>query len=61
MRNRFISFVLILFTTVFFSSCSIFPNMGNHNGYSPQHHKKKKTKDCGCEVISKSPKTFYIA
>jgi len=61
MRKRFISFVLILFTAAFLASCSIFSNMGNHDGYRPQHHKKKKTKDCGCEVITKLPKTFYIA
>jgi len=34
---------------------------GNRGGYRPQHHNKKKAKDCGCEVIIKQPKTFYIA
>ena len=60
MRKRFISFVLILFTALFLSSCAILP-FGNSNGYHPQHHSKKKVKDCGCEVIIKQPKIFYIA
>jgi len=60
MRKRFISFVLLLFTALFLSSCSILP-FGNRSGYRPQHHNKKKVKDCGCEVIIKLPKTFYIA
>ena len=61
MRKSFISFVLIIFTVLFLSSCSVFSKIGNHDGYHPQHHQKKKVKDCGCEVISKLPKTFYIA
>lgn len=60
MRNRFISFVLLLLTTLFLSSCMILP-FGNRGGYHPQHHNKKRTTDCGCEVITKLPKTFYIA
>ena len=60
MRKRFISFVLLLFTALFLSSCMILP-FGNRGGYRPQHHTKKRAKDCGCEVIIKQPKTFYIA
>lgn len=60
MRKSFISLVLILFTAVFLSACSILP-FGHSNGYRPQHHTKKKVKDCGCEVINHLPKTFYIA
>jgi len=60
MRKHLISFVLILFAALFLTSCMILP-FGNRSGYHPQHHRKQKTKDCGCEVISKLPKTFYVA
>ena len=61
MRKGFISLVLVLFTALFLASCSIFSNSGSSNGYHPQHHSKKKAKDCGCELINNLPKTFYIA
>jgi len=61
MRILLRNLILMIFAVAFFSSCATLFNSGSGNHVKRVYHKRKKVKDCGCELMVKKAKTYFVA
>ncbi len=61
MRILLRNLILMIFAIAFFSSCAPIFNTGSGGNVKRVYHKRKKTRDCGCELLVKKAKTYFVA
>lgn len=61
MRIRLKYLILVMLSVAFFSSCSAPFYTNTHYKVKKVYHKRKKAKDCGCELMVKETKTYFVA
>lgn len=61
MRILLRNLILMMLIAAFFSSCATSMNAGSRYNVKKVYHKRKKTKDCGCELMVKTAKTYFVA
>jgi Mg2+/Co2+ transporter CorB len=61
MRILLRNLILMLLAVAFFSSCAVPLNTGSRHNVKRVYHKRKKAKDCGCELMVKKDKTYFVA
>ena len=60
MRIRLKNLILVLLAVAFFSSCSSAYYANTRYKVKRVYHKRKKAKDCGCELKVKQAKTYFV-
>jgi hypothetical protein len=61
MRIQLKNLILVLLSVAFLSSCSSSYYANTRYKVKRVYHKRKKAKDCGCELMIKKAKTYFVA